>query len=78
MSMFGAMSAGILIALIATITKKNEISKVTPKNSAVPIIKPNSLTFSRLLGSAASRTNALIETGLALDNLSQKAKTPFN
>jgi hypothetical protein len=56
---------GILIALIATITKKNEISKVTPKKSAVPNIKPNSLTFSRLLGSEASRTNALIETDLS-------------
>ena len=53
MSVFGATSAGILIALIATITKKNEISKVTPKNSAVPIIKPNSLTFSLLVDSAA-------------------------
>ena len=37
-SMFDATSAGILIALIATITKKNEMSKVTPKNTAVPII----------------------------------------
>ncbi len=52
MSMFGAMSAGILIALIAIIAKKNEINKVTPKNSAVPIIKVNSLTFSRLVGSS--------------------------
>ena len=52
MRMFGATSAGILIALIATIAKKNEISKVTPKNSAVPIIKVNSLIFSRLVGSA--------------------------
>ena len=49
MSMFGATSAGILIALIATIVKKNEISKVTPKNSAVPTIKVNSLTFSSLV-----------------------------
>jgi hypothetical protein len=52
--MFDATSAGILIALIATITKKNEMSNVTLKNTAVPIIYPNSLTFSRLLGSAAA------------------------
>ncbi|HKY11380.1 MAG TPA: hypothetical protein VJL79_05675 [Nitrososphaera sp.] len=37
-SVFDATSAGILIALIVTITKKNEMSKVTPKNTAVPII----------------------------------------
>ncbi len=36
--MFGAISAGIFIALIAIITLKKEISKVTPKNVAVPII----------------------------------------
>jgi hypothetical protein len=65
MRMFGATSAGMLITLIASITKKNEISKVTPKKSAVPNIKPNSLTFSRLLGSEASRTNSLIETDLS-------------
>jgi hypothetical protein len=63
--MFGATSGGMLIALIATITKKNEISKVTPKKSAVPNIKLNSLTFSRLLGSEASRTKPLMETDLS-------------
>jgi hypothetical protein len=52
--MFDAPSAGILIALIVTITKKNEMSKVTLKNTAVPIIQLNSLTFSRLLGLAAA------------------------
>jgi hypothetical protein len=52
--MFDATSAGILIALIATITKKNEMSNVTLKNTAVPIIYPNSLIFSRLLGSATA------------------------
>jgi len=36
--MFGAISAGILMVLIVIITMKNEISKVTPKNNAVPII----------------------------------------
>jgi hypothetical protein len=65
MRIFGATSAGMLITLIASITKKNEISKVTPKKSAVPNIKPNSLAFSRLLGSEAFRTNALIETDLS-------------
>ena len=30
--------AGILIELIATMIKKNEMSKVTPKNIAVPTI----------------------------------------
>ncbi len=35
---FGAISAGIFTALIAIITEKNEISKVMPKNIAVPII----------------------------------------
>jgi hypothetical protein len=34
MNMFGATSAGISVALIATITRKNEISKVRPKKSA--------------------------------------------
>ena len=63
--MFGATSGGMLIALIATITKKNEISKVTPKKSAVPNIKLNSLTFSRLLGSEASRTKPLMGTDLS-------------
>jgi len=38
MSMFGAISAGIFIALIAVITMKNEMSKATPKNVAVPIM----------------------------------------
>jgi hypothetical protein len=63
--MFGATSGGMLIALIATITKKNEISKVTPKKRAVPNIKLNSLTFSRLLGSEASRTKPLMGTDLS-------------
>jgi hypothetical protein len=36
--MFDATSAGILIELIATMIKKNEISKVTAKNIAVPTI----------------------------------------
>ena len=38
MNMFGATSPGMSIALIATMTKKNEISKVIPKNSAAAII----------------------------------------
>jgi hypothetical protein len=59
--------------LITTITKKKEISIVTPKNSAVAIIKVNSLTFSRPV-SSAWRTKAMIETDLALDNLLQEAK----
>lgn len=36
--MFGAMSAGILIAFIVIITTKNEISKITLKNIALPSI----------------------------------------
>jgi hypothetical protein len=38
MNMFGATSPGMSVALIATITKENEISKVIPKNSAAAII----------------------------------------
>jgi hypothetical protein len=38
MNMLGATSFGMSVALIATITKKNEMSKVIPKNSAVAII----------------------------------------
>jgi hypothetical protein len=37
-SMFGARLPEISVALIATITKENEISKVIPKNSAAAII----------------------------------------
>jgi hypothetical protein len=37
MSMFGARVPEMSVALIDTITKKNEISKVIPKNSAAAI-----------------------------------------
>jgi hypothetical protein len=37
MNIFGATLPGMSIALIATITKKNETSKVIPKNSAAAI-----------------------------------------
>jgi hypothetical protein len=38
MNILGATSPGMLVALMDTITKKNEISKVTPKNSAAAIM----------------------------------------
>jgi hypothetical protein len=37
-NMLGATSPGMSVALIATITKKKETSKVIPKNSAAAII----------------------------------------
>jgi hypothetical protein len=57
MSIFGATSIGIPIALIATITKKNDTSKVAAKNSAVPIIYPKSLALSRLVDLATLTAN---------------------
>jgi hypothetical protein len=36
--MFDATSAGTLIALIVTISKKKEMSNATAKNTAVPTI----------------------------------------
>lgn len=38
MNMLGAMSPGMSMLLIATITTKNEIKSVTAKNSAAPIM----------------------------------------
>jgi len=37
-STFGATSAGMFTAFIAIITMKNEMSRVTPKNVAKPVI----------------------------------------
>jgi hypothetical protein len=38
MNIFGATSPGMLMALMATITRKNDISKVIPKKSATAIM----------------------------------------
>lgn len=47
MKKFGAMSAGTSVWLIRTIMMKNEARRVTAKNSAVPIMYPNSFRLSR-------------------------------
>ncbi|HEY1211501.1 MAG TPA: hypothetical protein VGE82_00985 [Nitrososphaera sp.] len=38
MNMFGAISAGMSVALVTAITKKNEINNVRPKKSAAATI----------------------------------------
>ncbi len=49
MNMFGFSSPGMSELLRASITIKNEIKSVTPKNNAVPIMKARSFRLSRLL-----------------------------
>jgi hypothetical protein len=45
MNTFGATSPGMSIWSISTMTIKNEIKSVTPKNSAAPIMNPSSRRF---------------------------------
>lgn len=49
MNMFGFSSPGMSELLRATITIKNEIKRVIPKNNAAPIMKARSFRLSRLL-----------------------------